>query len=143
MIESGKSINSFFVYGTLKRGLRNECVWPTKPIQIWEAWISGQLYERSDYPALKEGIDRVLGEVWLFEDEDVEPVTRALDLLEGTNGNGANDLYHRISVEPFSLTERPTITAWTYRYVGNPIDHGFRRMYPCENEGYVVWPAAS
>lgn len=135
-------IRQFFVYGTLKRGQRNERVWPTEATEILVAWAHGQLFGRSDYPAMKPGSDRVLGELWRFDETQVDEVFRALDILEGTNGNSPSDLYHRAVVETFGTDGKTLGNANTYLYVRDPNASGFRLIAP-NDDSYVAWPADS
>ena len=147
-------IRQFFVYGTLKRGQRNESIWPHRPVAVHDCWVTGQLMGRSDYPAMIAGEDHVLGELWSFGDSDVPDVIAQLDRLEGTSGNQPDDLYHRILVSTFDLDDNPLGEAYTYHYVPDPIMHGFVRIEAGEPRssdvrgsgdlrGYVAWPAVS
>lgn len=137
-----EATNQYFVYGTLKRGLRNSHVWPANPMAVVQGWIRGQLFGRPEYPALKIGNDRVMGELWRFETKHIGQVADALDVLEGTNDNGPNDLYHRVIADVFDMSGQSLGSASTYRYVGNPIRDGFERITQ-DSDGYVRWPAAS
>ncbi|SDZ42360.1 Uncharacterized conserved protein YtfP, gamma-glutamylcyclotransferase (GGCT)/AIG2-like family [Variovorax sp. YR266] len=69
-----------FVYGTLRRGGRNDIArYRPAPVWVGEASISGTLYDLGAYPGVVlGGVGRVKGEVYV-----VEPaVEAALDVLE-------------------------------------------------------------
>ncbi|NND99206.1 MAG: gamma-glutamylcyclotransferase, partial [Pirellulaceae bacterium] len=104
-------------------------------------------YDRYDYPAMSGGGDRVLGELWEFDTSVVANVLKRLDAIEGTHDNGPDDLYHRVIVETFDRGAVEDVQslgqAYTYHYVGNPIDDGFRLVRPDAANGYVAWPAPS
>ncbi|QDT12223.1 gamma-glutamylcyclotransferase family protein [Planctomycetes bacterium K23_9] len=131
----------FFVYGTLKRGLRNESVWPRAPLSVQVAWTRGLLYGGPHYPAMKPGHDRVRGELWTFDCDQCEAVTKSLDVLEGTNNNSPGDLYHRSIAEVFDLHGQSLGQANLYHYARDPLDHGFKKLQP-QDDNYVDWPAA-
>jgi gamma-glutamylcyclotransferase (GGCT)/AIG2-like uncharacterized protein YtfP len=129
-------VNSFFVYGTLKRGQRNVGIWPAKPRSVSSGWVHGQLFARADYPAMIAGNDHVLGELWTFEPPDVDKVVAALDLLEGTNQPGQIDLYQRIVSPVYNLRGEQVTQAFLYFYQTDPGQEGFTRTV-----GEVVsWP---
>ena len=134
--------HQFFVYGTLKRGYRNETVWPCRPLSIQSAWVRGALFAGPNYPAMKTGSDRVLGEVWMFDESACPEVLWALDALEGTNGNSPQDLYHRFVTETFDVDGNALGEAYVYRFVSDPPLQGFVRI-PVGSDDYVVWPADS
>ncbi|MEM9586667.1 MAG: gamma-glutamylcyclotransferase family protein [Planctomycetota bacterium] len=133
---------TFFVYGTLKAGQRNEHWWPVRPLRIEPAWVLGRLFGRSDYPAMVAGDDRVLGEIWWFREAQSDEVLVALDRLEGTNQPGEVDLYQRQSVAANSLQGRLLGAAMTYWYANDPVQDGFRYVRPDAN-GYATWQAES
>lgn len=134
--ESLKDVHQFFVYGTLKRGERNESVWPRRPIGIDSAWMRGALFAGSDYPALLPGDDEIEGELWTFDQASTPIVLQALDLLEGTTDNAPDDLYHRKTVEVFRGSEAEI--AYTYFYNRDPIADGFSRVR--SDAGRCRWP---
>lgn len=131
--------SQFFVYGTLKQGHRNESVWPCQPLSVQIAWTRGELFGGPHYPAMKMGDDRVLGELWSFGDAASPSVVSALDVLEGTHGNGPGDLYHRFQLEAFQVDGESLGEAFVYHLVRDPLENGFKRIQPNEN-GFAVWP---
>jgi gamma-glutamylcyclotransferase (GGCT)/AIG2-like uncharacterized protein YtfP len=132
----------FFVYGTLKRGLKYEHVWPSEPLSVQAAWVRGVLFDGPSYPAMKPGGDRVLGELWSFDASQCDLVTRSLDALEGTNSNSPDDLYHRFVTEAFDRQGARLGDANVYHFVRDPLQNGFVQMSP-RSDNYVAWPAAS
>ncbi len=137
MDEEDRPLRHFFVYGTLKRGQCRESLWPVRPVKVQEAWVRGCLYGRSDYPALLPGEGRVEGELWECPAEEIHRVLAVLDEIEGTDGNGPGDLYHRHVVDVFA-GDQEVIRAYTYFYHRDPIADGFRRV--SEAGGVQVWP---
>jgi gamma-glutamylcyclotransferase (GGCT)/AIG2-like uncharacterized protein YtfP len=130
-------LRQVFVYGTLKRGQCRERCWPFRPESVEPAWIEGSLFDLGPYPALREGTDRVLGEVWTIAEEHLARTLSELDEVEGYAGR-KDDLYQRVEVEYFTL-DGDTGNAYTYRYNGDltarggiPIDRGA--------DGFVTWP---
>ena len=136
-------IDAVFVYGTLKQGQCRAPMWPATPREIVPAWVRGQLFGRSDYPALRKGNDRVRGELWRFSPEDMPRVLETLDEIEGTNQPGEPDLYHREQVEVFDLQGVSLGTAHTYLYATDPLLDGFDAIEadPESTESEVSWPA--
>jgi len=98
-------MNRIFVYGTLKRGERNECVWPHRPDAIKAGTVAGRLYDMGAFPAMvlpaegEECNDRVEGEVWSFSNAaEWGAVLARLDRLEGYRNDGKG-LYKRNYVQ--------------------------------------------
>jgi gamma-glutamylcyclotransferase (GGCT)/AIG2-like uncharacterized protein YtfP len=104
-----------FVYGTLRSDAPRDRASARNAFAMLQAGASpegrasveGLLYAPSWYPALVPGAGRVLGEVWLLGDSAL-PVR--LDAYEG-------EAYAREAVSA-RLDDGPTVTAWTYRYLG-------------------------
>ena len=132
-----------FVYGTLKRGQCRESRWPLRPLSVCEATVLGSLFGRDDYPAITEGHDRVLGELWQFGAAELPLVLNALDQIEGTNQADVDDLYHRVIVEAFDISGNLLGTAYTYRYARDPLADGFALIEPSGENAYVAWPAGA
>lgn len=141
------SIARFFVYGTLCRGQCREKCWPLEPLEITPAWTFGTLYGRADYPAMRPGNDRVIGECWRFETDAIAHVRMVLDEIEVTDQPGMPNLYDAVVVEVFTLTsiDQHTIAATdrigmaqAYHYSRTPELDGFLRMAAFRGQG-VRW----
>lgn len=114
-------------------------MWPVKPLQVSDAWVSGTLFGRRDYPALVEGSDKVQGELWRFAEPQMETVLLALDQIECTNQPGLPDLYRRV-VSPAHCNNE-IVRAFTYLYATSPADDGFERI-DAGADGFVSWAQA-
>ncbi len=141
---SPETVDGFFVYGTLKRGQCRERAWRTKPLAIHQAWTSGCLYGRDDYPALTVPADaslhhRVLGEFWQFAADQMVATAAVLDIVEGTRGNSPGDLYHRQLVPVHGLDDAHVGWAITYIYNQDLQRDGFVLVLP--ESGTQTWPA--
>lgn len=132
-------ITAVFVYGTLKRGQCRSELWPAQPLSVQAAWTRGTLFGRRDYPAMTAGSDRVLGELWKFRADDIARVLETLDEIEGASQPGQKDLYARIEVETWDLTDQPLENANVYHYAIDPTSDGFVRLEPGE-DGFARWP---
>ncbi len=129
-------ISSIFVYGTLKQQECRGAMWPCKPLTVQPAWTHGALFHRSDYPAMTHGTDRVSGERWSFQCEQMLQVLQVLDAIEGANQPTAPDLYRRLIVDTWDLPRESiemvkqtrAIRAYTYHYANDPQGDGFQRM---------------
>lgn len=153
-------ICNFFVYGTLCRGQCRANLWPAAPQKIVPAWVSGELFGRKDYPAMRPGTARIAGECWQFDQIDVPTVIRALDRIEGTNQPGAANLYDRVLLKAFPL-ERfgdeilhsvdhrqdpgsnfpdSGVLAYGYHYAIDPREHGFCQIRPSAEDSLCRWP---
>ncbi|SMP06428.1 gamma-L-glutamyl-butirosin B gamma-L-glutamyl cyclotransferase [Laceyella tengchongensis] len=102
-----------FVYGTLRRGMRNASLLRKARLIAEKAWISGALYDTGyGYPGLVAGSKRVWGEVYQVTNQEL----RWIDQLEDYHGTGHPDnLYERITVTVRSPDRQ--YTAYTYVYV--------------------------
>ena len=107
-------IECVFVYGTLKRGQCRERAWPRQPLSIEPAWTPGRLYDLGPYPALLEGSDGVLGELWHFAPGDMDETLRVLDGIEGFR-NQPDDLYRRVVVQ-CTTAAGEVLKAYLYHY---------------------------
>jgi gamma-glutamylcyclotransferase (GGCT)/AIG2-like uncharacterized protein YtfP len=83
-----------FVYGTLKKGEILAGGWPHPPLLVEPAIARGNLYDLGPYPALVDGSDAVLGELWHIPPEHFSETVAALDRIEHF-GVGEVDLYVR------------------------------------------------
>lgn len=156
MDNSRSQLQHVFVYGTLKRGQCRQACWPVAPALISQGWVLGQLVDLGPYPALLEGTDRVLGELWSFEAHLIEAVHRILDEIEVYNQPGLPDEYQRVrvAVQLHTAGEQPEmmphaeepVWADTYRFVGLQSADQARCMPPSltiNGASYVVWPENS
>ena len=134
------SVDQVFVYGTLQRGQIRGSRWPASPVAVHRAWTLGLLFDRTDYPAMLPGTDRVAGELWQFAPADMPDVLRTLDRIEGAGQPGEPDLYRRVTVAVFSLQNDPLGDAFTYLYARSPIEDGFIRLSPAEPGRAIRWP---
>lgn len=135
--------NHVFVYGTLKRGQCRESCWPTEPLAVRSAWTYGTLYDLGPYPALLVGNDRILGELWSFEPEDVPGVLLVLDRVEGTNQPGLANEYDRVQVAVTWLECGENLVASTYRFCDERLAARHKRLlasYESHGQRFVVWP---
>jgi len=82
-----------FVYGTLRRGGRNDIArYRPAPVWIGEAGIAGTLYDLGAYPGVVlGGTRRVRGEVYVIE----PAVEAALDVLEEVAADGSGEYIKR------------------------------------------------
>ncbi|MEM0927101.1 MAG: gamma-glutamylcyclotransferase family protein [Planctomycetota bacterium] len=132
------AIDAVFVYGTLKRGECRASLWPFEPTDVQAASIRGDLWGREDYPALLPGESDVLGELWTFQEWQMERTLEVLDDIEGCRENSPSDLYHRHTVEVLMIPADSIRLAFVYQYARSPERDGFRRL-ACVN-GYQSWP---
>lgn len=86
-----------FVYGTLRRSMRNYLKYfDGFVLNVEKAYVKGLLYtiKGVDYPALVEGNEMILGEI-IDLDESID--MKAVDEMEGFIDEGnINNEYHRI-----------------------------------------------
>jgi gamma-glutamylcyclotransferase (GGCT)/AIG2-like uncharacterized protein YtfP len=136
--------NHVFAYGTLKTGqCRCQC-WPTAPLAVTPAWTNGRLYDTGPYPALIDGDDRVLGELWCFDDAHIDLVLQELDKVEGCKQLGEPNQYDRVVVPTFSMEGRQR-RAFVYRYAIPSQVERFRYIVPSTMFGgqlCALWPDA-
>ncbi|TWU66393.1 MULTISPECIES: gamma-glutamylcyclotransferase [Crateriforma] len=133
-----ESPNAVFVYGTLKKGQCRESCWPLQPESIQDASIRANLFDREDYPALGQGENTVVGQLWTFQDDDIDKVIHALDKVEGAEQPGSPDLYHRVIVEAYDDQGGSLGYAYTYMYANDPTEDGFQPMTP-DASGKIEW----
>src|SRR5262249_44276687 len=105
--------SAVFVYGTLKRGQVREGCWPRRPLVVEPAVARGELYDLGPHPAMIAGNDRIAGELWQFDVEDMAETLAVLDEVEGFS-NCAGDWYRRVVID--CETSLGIIPAWTYLY---------------------------
>jgi gamma-glutamylcyclotransferase (GGCT)/AIG2-like uncharacterized protein YtfP len=107
------SINSVFVYGTLKQGRLRSSAWPRRPLSIREGMIQADLHDLGPYPAIVEGTDFVLGEVWLLAEKDMSETLRVLDEFENYSPGASDNQYLRQIVE-VELPDGEQVSAFVY-----------------------------
>lgn len=127
-----------FVYGTLKRGEERERCWPRKPGLVEWGTVRGRLYDLGPYPALTEGDDWVLGELWHVPPSDLETTLATLDAVE-CYGQDDVDLYVRriVTCRLLSGEER---AAFTYFYA-NPDELTHTPIVVPDRDGFCQWTA--
>ena len=102
-----------FVYGTLKRGEKRASMWPHAPLLVRRATVTAALYDLGDYPAMVEGDDAVVGELWEMNPAQMADTLLTLDQIEGYAGR-PDDLYVRVTVD--CRVGNEIVPALTYRY---------------------------
>ena len=107
-------VDKVFVYGSLMEGFWNHTrVLEGKVEILGRGKVSGSLYHlREGYPALLEGGDDVVGEVYGPVDKDL---LRQLDYLEGYVEGGKGNLYDRKAVR-VRMMDGSSVECWTYVY---------------------------
>jgi gamma-glutamylcyclotransferase (GGCT)/AIG2-like uncharacterized protein YtfP len=125
-----------FVYGTLKRGQRNERVWPHAPLRVTSAITNGEIYDLGPYPGMLRGNDKVSGELWFIDLPHMKDTIAALDRLEGFNQNHPNH-YERVVVD-CTDTDKNTHQAYTYFYL-EELPTNAKRVVP-NISGICCWP---
>ncbi len=96
-----------FAYGTLMRGLERHRFLAAGTTLIGRGTVRGRLLSLGRYPGIVDGCDRVTGELYRIDDEELLP---AVDREEGYNF-----LRRRAVV---TLTDGRRARAWIYRYRG-------------------------
>jgi gamma-glutamylcyclotransferase (GGCT)/AIG2-like uncharacterized protein YtfP len=137
MTSPTQEVTSFFVYGTLKRGGSREKFWPKKPLSIVSGWTRGGLYALAEFPAMRPGDDKVLGELWELAPGDMPETLRVLDAVEEATGR-PDALYERWAVRCFTLDGRER-TAFAYLLLDESQLADGRRVLP-RDDGYCSWP---
>ncbi|MBP87097.1 MAG: hypothetical protein CMJ64_10335 [Planctomycetaceae bacterium] len=125
-----------FVYGTLKRGEVRDTCWPHKPLSIEWGTVSGQLSDLGPYPALVEGEDIVLGELWQVEPDHLSATLATLDKIEGYEQAG-DDLYVRRMVRCTTLAGELR-QALTYFYA-DPAAIASKPIVLPDRDGFCQW----
>ena len=133
------TIPSIFVYGTLKRGEWRAGRWPREPIDVVPASTVGLLYDLGPYPALVDGSDRVLGELWTFAVDDMSDTLRALDEIE-CYGQQDVDLYIRRVVVCSTVRGEP-VDAYCYFLADPAAVCDSQRIAPAA-DGFGQWQSS-
>jgi gamma-glutamylcyclotransferase (GGCT)/AIG2-like uncharacterized protein YtfP/cation transport regulator ChaC len=88
-----------FVYGSLRKNQKYHYYLEDSVLVSEQAWIKGELYDTGEgYPALKEGSDRVFGEIY----EINQAVLEKVDELEDFKENSDDNLYLRQTAQAFT-----------------------------------------
>jgi gamma-glutamylcyclotransferase (GGCT)/AIG2-like uncharacterized protein YtfP len=107
-----------FVYGTLKRGQVRESCWPLAPLSIRPCYVRGALFDLGPYPALTEGEDWIVGELWSFLAPQLATTLAALDRIEGYQVGRTDNLYERCVLSTYAEPVAAAIAdarAYVYR----------------------------
>ncbi len=77
-----------FVYGTLRKHEKYHQLLEGATLIAEQAWVDGHLYDTNrGYPALKEGTNKVYGEVYSINGEILKRLDKLEDFVEGCNDN--------------------------------------------------------
>jgi gamma-glutamylcyclotransferase (GGCT)/AIG2-like uncharacterized protein YtfP/cation transport regulator ChaC len=134
---------SVLVYGTLLRGMERSAVMKGSAFR-GPALIHAALYDLGEYPGIKEGHHRVVGEVYEIDDDSLE----RLDRIEGYDPRDpGGSLFVRREIEVRDFAEGDRFRAFVYCYVPDagaalPISHGDYRRYLLEKEDETQWVLA-
>ena len=90
-----QDVSAFFVYGTLKKSHLRGGLWPRKPKRIVAGSIQSDLFDLGPYPAAVPGNQWVLGEIWEFDQSDMDATIAELDMIEGYVPSRASNEYIR------------------------------------------------
>ena len=112
-------------------------MWPHQPIEVVDATIQAALYDLGPYPAITEGTDTISGELWRFQDEDVDKTLEVLDEIEWYQQDG-NDLYIRQVVE-CKQSRGTTDLAYAYFYA-NQTELSSANRVKADVDGLCRWP---
>ncbi|UOE96253.1 gamma-glutamylcyclotransferase family protein [Alkalihalobacillus sp. LMS39] len=83
-----------FVYGTLRKGEANHHFVQHANIRAEQCWTKGELYDTTfGYPVMKKGIEKIYGELYEVNDQQLESING----LEGYKEDGKTNLYERVS----------------------------------------------
>ena len=125
-----------FVYGTLKAHEARAHKWPRIPLRIEPAVVRGALYDLGPYPALTDGDDSVLGELWHMAAGHMEETIAALDQIE-CFGVDEVDLYVR-RVVPVTLANGAVHQAYSY-LIADPASLSRAKRIKPNGAGYCIW----
>jgi len=131
-----------FVYGTLLRGMERGSILATAGYR-GPAMLRARLFDLGDYPGIREGEGRVIGELY----EVSKVVLDILDEIEGYLADkGRESLFLRREVRVCRLVDGKSVNAFCYFYnlppKGDPIPHGDYRRYLLERKGGDQWVLA-
>ena len=121
-----------FVYGTLKTGEERANQWPFAPLRVERA----AMYDLGPYPAMTDGSDAVLGELWHIVADHLPKTIAVLDRIEGF-GVDEVDLYVR-RIIPVTASGATVQEAYAYFIADQASLNGARRVLP-NVDGYCIW----
>ena len=110
-------VNAFFVYGTLKKSYLRGGLWPRKPLRITVGSIQSDLFDLGPYPAATPGRHWILGEIWEFNQADMDPTIAELDQFEGYVASRDSNEYIRqiVNAEFLGAESKPKqLRAYAY-----------------------------
>ena len=112
-----QDVNSFFVYGTLKKSYLRGGLWPRKPLRIMAGSIQSDLFDLGSYPAATPGKHWILGEIWEFNQADMDATIAELDQIEGyVASRESNEYIRQIVNAEFLGPESTTKQLRAYAY---------------------------
>ena len=135
---------SIFVYGSLMTGETAESIWPMKPNRIETACVEGWLFDLGNYPGLilrdtaaavpelrGEPPQRVRGELWTFDVDDLPTVFAVLDEYEAADALAQPRLYRRVDTALCDRAGQPR--AHVYEYLPELLaETSIKRVAACE-----------
>lgn len=113
-------------------------MWPHAPLEVRQAAIRAALYDLGPYPALGEGDDFVVGELWFIAQEQMANTLVALDAIEGYCQTDC-DLYVRREVDCVD-DNGESRAAYTYFYADEEALARAARVFPGD-DGQCKWTA--
>jgi len=130
-------ITNVFVYGTLKHQQLRGKMWPRRPQAVVPAVLRALLHDLGPYPGITPGNDWVLGELWQFLDEDMQPTLEVLDAIEGYEASTDSGLYRRGTVSVYlpmgaMAKEESEAQAFTYWIADPNRIAASRKIAPCK-----------
>lgn len=137
-----KNIDKVFVYGSLRYGMYNyEKLLKNKVKKRQLGTIKGELYHLANkgYPAIQDGEDNIIGEVYEFYDFD--KVIKELDELEDYYPNNIMDSYYFREVTDVKLENDEVILAYVYKRNSNSefnINDDLIRIYDGDWKSYIL-----
>jgi gamma-glutamylcyclotransferase (GGCT)/AIG2-like uncharacterized protein YtfP len=129
MTSSKNKKEYLFVYGTLRRDIKNQMgqVLSQYAEYCGEGFFQGRLYDIGEYPGAipsSRSTDMIRGEVYLLR--DVAKVFKILDEYEGCGPNASSPTEFRRETVMVSMEGGSNISSWVYLY-NHPIK-GLKRI---------------
>ncbi len=132
-----------FAYGTLKNGQCRQHYWAHRPREVALGWIHGALFDTGPYPALDVGDDLVAGELWMFEDDQIDEILHVLDDEEGYYGPASSANLYTRRIVTCETQDGRTLDAHAYFYTRRSEFPTFRRLHPnvqWNHRHFAIWP---